>query len=425
MFRKTIFWAHLVSGVTAGLVVLMMSVTGVLLTYERQMLVAADGSDDVTPPADPAERRPLEALLAAVKEQHPEFAATSIIVRNAPNAAVAVSAGRAGTLLVDPYTGAIREPGAAGLRHFFETVEGWHRWFNATGESRPAARAVTGASNLAFLFLVLSGMYLWLPRMWKWAAFKTRLLFNPKATTGKARDFNWHHVFGIWSAIPLAVVVATAVVFSYPWANNLVYRSVGEEPPVRGAPRGGASAGPASTTAGTPAAPGAAATAGVRAAASGGSERGGTGIAAAPAPYAHPALGFDALLERAAAHAGEWRALTLNIPAEPNAESVRIGIDQGNGGQPQRRHTVTLDAATGNVTAWAPFSSQSTGQKARSWIRFLHTGEALGVLGQTIAGIVSLTSVLMVWTGLALAWRRLIVPLYTRKPDSRGSTADA
>jgi uncharacterized iron-regulated membrane protein len=74
-----------------------------------------------------------------------------------------------------------------------------------------------------------------------------------------------------------------------------------------------------------------------------------------------------------------------------------------------------LDAATGAVQAWQPFSSQSTGQKARSWIRFLHTGEALGIVGQTIAGIVSLTSVLMVWTGLALAYRRLIVPLYARR----------
>ena len=87
---------------------------------------------------------------------------------------------------------------------------------------------------------------------------------------------------------------------------------------------------------------------------------------------------------------------------------MRLGIDQGNGGQPQRRHNLTLDAYSGAVAAWQPFSSQSTGQRARSWIRFLHTGEALGVIGQTIAGIVSATSVLMVWTGLALAYRRLI-----------------
>ncbi len=401
MLRSTIFWIHLVCGVVTGLVVLMMSVTGVLLTYERQMLAWADRGH-YADPAPGAERQSIAALLAAANAHNPDFTPTTITVRNDPRAPVALGAGRAGTLLANPYTGVVAEQGAEGMRSFFDAVTGWHRWFNAEGESRAAARAVTGASNLAFLFLVLSGIYLWLPRIWKWAAFKTRLLFNPQAGSGKARDFNWHHVFGIWSAIPLAVVVATATVFSYPWANNLVYRSVGEEPPVRGAPRGGP---------GGPGAGGAAARDG--GAASGGADWG-TGGAA---------LSYDELFARAATQAGDWRALTLNLPGDASATALRFGVDQGNGGQPQLRHNLTLVAATGATEAWQPFSSQSTGQKARSWIRFLHTGEALGIAGQTVAGIVSLTSVLMVWTGLALAYRRLIVPLLRRRSATRNVEA--
>jgi uncharacterized iron-regulated membrane protein len=324
---------------------------------------------------------PLEQLVEAAKLHRPEFVPMTITLGNEADAPVVLGAGRSGTLLVDPYSGAVADPGSEGLRRFFAAVTGWHRWFNAAGENRAAARAITGASNLAFLFLVLSGIYLWLPRVFKWAAFKTRLLFNGKAGTAKARDFNWHHVFGIWSAIPLAVVVATAVVFSYPWANALVYRVAGEEPPRAGA-------------GGPPRAPSAP-------------------EAAAPDGTAIDRLSYDALLARAAAH-GEWRTLTLNIPASPDAPTVRIGIDEGNGGQPQRRHTLTLDAATGAVAAYAPFSSQTAGQRARSWIRFLHTGEALGLVGQTIAGLVSFTSILMVWTGLALAYRRLVQPLWRR-----------
>jgi uncharacterized iron-regulated membrane protein len=381
MVRSTIFWIHLVCGVATGLVVLMMSVTGVILTYERQMLAWADRTTFRAPTAD-AQRLPLEELVEAAKLRRPEFAPTTIMVRNEADAAVVLGAGRSGSLVVDPYSGDVREPGAQGLRSFFSAVTGWHRWFNATGENRPVARAITGASNLAFLFLVLSGIYLWLPRVFKWAAFRTRLLFNSKATTAKARDFNWHHVFGIWSAIPLAIVVATATVFSYPWANDLVYRIAGEEPPARGG---------------------------------GGPPRGQPEAALiAQDGTAIDRLGYDALLARAAAH-GEWQTLTLNIPTDPQAPTVRIGVDEGNGGQPQLRHTLTLDAATGGVASYAPFSSQTTGQKARSWIRFLHTGEALGLAGQTVAGLVSFTSILMVWTGLALAYRRLLQPLWRRK----------
>ena len=61
MIRSTIFWAHLGCGVAAGLVVLMMSVTGVILTYERQMLAWADGSS-YPPPTPDAKRLPLEQL---------------------------------------------------------------------------------------------------------------------------------------------------------------------------------------------------------------------------------------------------------------------------------------------------------------------------------------------------------------------------
>jgi uncharacterized iron-regulated membrane protein len=179
--------------------------------------------------------------------------------------------------------------------------------------------------------------------------------------------------------------VATATVFSYPWANDLVYRAVGEEPPRGGGPRGQE----ASVV------------------------QDGTAI---------ERLGYDALLARAAAH-GEWRTLTLSIPSDPEAPTVRVGIDQGNGGQPYLRHNLTLDASTGAVETWAPFSSQSTGQRARSWVRFLHTGEALGIVGQTIAGLVSFTSILMVWTGLALAYRRLVQPLLARRKPATAPEA--
>ncbi|HEX6996992.1 MAG TPA: PepSY-associated TM helix domain-containing protein [Gammaproteobacteria bacterium] len=385
MFRKTLFWAHLVCGVTAGLVVAMMSLTGVLLTYERQILAWADRGD-YEPPPQPAERLPIEALLGAVELHAPELEPTAITLARDPARPAAVTAGRNDAYLVDPYRGHVLGRGAEGLRSFFRAVTGWHRWFNASGENRAVPRAITGASNLAFLFLILSGLYLWLPPAFKWVAFRTRLWFNPYAKTGKARDFNWHHVFGIWSAIPLAVVVATAVVFSYGWANALVYRAFGEEPPARG--RGGP----------PPAA-----------------QRGGDGesVPARPARSA-PMLSLDELFARAAAQSNHWKTITMTLPGA-GADAVRFTIDEGTGGEPQRRHTLTLDAATGEVRDWQPFSSQSPGRRARSYVRFLHTGEALGLVGQTIAGIVSLTSLVMVWTGLALAYRRLIVPLFRRR----------
>jgi len=40
--RTFIFWPHLIAGVCAGVVILLMCVTGALLTYERQLAACAD-----------------------------------------------------------------------------------------------------------------------------------------------------------------------------------------------------------------------------------------------------------------------------------------------------------------------------------------------------------------------------------------------
>ncbi|WP_428102832.1 PepSY-associated TM helix domain-containing protein [Candidatus Rariloculus sp.] len=385
MFRKTIFWIHLICGVLTGVIVIMMSATGVVLTYERQMLAWVDRAQ-FAEPRPGAAPLPVAELLDAARGQDPDFEATSVSLSIDPRAPATVSAGRSSALRIDRYSGEVFEPGGERLRSFFGAMTGWHRWFNASRENRAIPRAITGASNLAFLFLILSGFYLWLPPSFKWVAFKTRLLFNGKAVTAKARDLNWHHVFGIWSAIPLAIVVATAVVFSYGWANDLVYLSVGENPPGSGGPTGGRAVEPTAAHAGP---------------------HGAYETRLAPLP-------FDALFERASMQLDGWQTITLELPRADSA-TARLTIDQGNGGQPQKRHRVTLDRYTGHVEQWQPFDSQSTGRQARSWIRFLHTGEALGITGQTIAGLVSVTSLIMVWTGLTLAYRRLVAPLLKQR----------
>lgn len=402
MIRKTIFWIHLICGVTAGAVVLMMSATGVLLTYERQMLDWAV-QDLYVEPEPSAERLPVETLVAAVEASEPGFEASSFVIRPEAAAPATVIQGRRNARYVNAYTGEALGMAAPGMRSFFSDMTGWHRYFNKTGDERPPWRAITGASNVAFLFLVLSGMYLWLPKIFSRAMFRVRLWFNPKVDNAKARDFNWHHVFGIWSAIPLVVVVASATVFSYPAVSDLVYRSFGEEPPARRSRRPAPP--PAAAAVQAPSVP----------------------ASFDAAPLALPRqpmitaenLDLNELLDIAAAHVDGWRTIALTLP-DDGAEKVRFTIDRGNGGQPQYRHTLELDARTGDVVSSQPFSSLSPGRQARSFIRYLHTGEALGIVGQTIAGIVSFTSIIMVWTGLALAYRRLIVPLYPSRRRSAG-----
>lgn len=405
--RTVVFWLHLAAGVLAGIVVLIMSVTGVALTYEKQMLEWADRRAWSVPPPAGSTPLPPETLLARVREARPEAAPATLTLRADPTAPATVALEGHGAVLVDPYTGQVLGPPPAGLRAFFRTTTNWHRWLAMSGDGRSTGRAITGASNLLFLFIVLSGMYLWLPRIWTWLQFKQVLWFR-RGLSSKARDFNWHNVIGIWSAVPLAIVVAGAVPISYPWASNLVYRMVGEEPPRPQGPPGG---GPGGGARGPQRPAGGEAR-------GGGQTRGGgdaRGRNAEAAPEIIDLAGLDGAYQQAVSRVPEWRSMSLRVPHGPQPSLV-VTIDEGYGGQPQKRGTLTVARASGAVEKFESFADQSTGRRLRSWFRFAHTGEYYGLVGQTIAGVVSAGGVVLVWTGLALAWRRLIGWLRRRQP---------
>ncbi|HEU4884989.1 MAG TPA: PepSY-associated TM helix domain-containing protein [Longimicrobium sp.] len=395
--RKVVFWMHLVTAVSAALVILLMSVTGVLLAYQRQITAWADTRGlDAGPPAPGAARLAPEALLARVTATHPGKPTTLKWFADADTPAQ-VAFGREKTLFVSAYTGQVLSEGSTSVRGFFRKVVALHRWMGAEQEgARELGKRISGAANLMFLFLVVSGFYLWFPRSWTRRAFRNVAWFR-RGLTPKARDFNWHHVIGFWSAVPLFIIVVSGVVISYPWASALVYRAVGETPP------------PASPEGRAPSAPGASGAAGGQAAARPGGERGERSERGERGGRdAEPAVsleGIGVLAARAEKQVDGWRSITLTLPKE-SGEPVAFSIDRGDGGQPQKRAQLALNPATGEVAKWEPFPSQTPGRRLRSILRFAHTGEVLGIPGQTLAGLVSLGAAFLVWTGLALTWRR-------------------
>ena len=188
---------------------------------------------------------------------------------------------------------------------------------------------------------------------------------------GKARDFNWHNVFGLWCAVPLFIVAGTAVFFSYSWSSDLLYAVTGEErsaPGGRG-PRGG-SAGNGQEQESTP-----------------------------------DFTGLDALWQQAAGLEPNWKLITIRLSERPQAP-VSFTLDRGNGFRPDLRTTVLLDRRTSEVVRRVEYADNPKAANARSWIRWLHTGEAGGIVGQTLAGIVSLAACFLVYTGWMLSWRR-------------------
>ncbi len=378
--RTLIFWPHLVAGVLAGTVILIMSITGVILTYERQLIAWSNSHLRSTAPAEATPRMPVESLLESARQQHPTLDITGVTIGSRPDA-TAVLATSGGDLYLDVYSGRTLGTGATGMRQFMSDLRVWHRYLGVVGDNRPFAKSITGWANFIFAFIVLSGLYLWFPRKWTWRHVRPVVLFKG-GLSGKARDFNWHNVIGMWSAVPLFIVVVSAVPISFRWASDAVYYAVGEQPPPTrgggggregGQGRGGREGGPARAE---------------------GPRRGGPQLA-----------GLNGMWDRAARQVSGWRTINLRLPQSDSAP-LAFAIDRGDGGQPQLRSTLTLDRTSGSVVSYEDFSTLSTGRRIRNVMRFAHTGEVLGIPGQTIAGLVSLGGVVLVWTGIALTLRR-------------------
>ena len=395
MLRTVLFWLHLSAGVVAGTIVLIMSATGVLLTYEKQVIHWADvrqlAADNPTASCCLA----ADSIIRIATVAKLGSAPTGITIRADHTEPAQVVFGQEGNLFIGQASGAVLGAGSTTARRFFRSVEDWHRWLAAEGPSRKTFRNITGVANLLFLLLVLTGMVLWLPRTWAWIKVRAVLWFR-SGLSGKARDFNWHNVLGIWSALPLIAIVASGTVIGYPWAGNLVYRIVGETPPPRTPPGGPPNARPAQA---------------------GGAPRQSGRDAASPAgsaTAADHAATLSAMITTASALMPDWKSLTVQIP-KPDATTVSVTLDKGTGAQPQLRSTVQISTSTGKVAKYQPFDSLSTGRQLRSVLRFAHTGEVLGVFGQTLAGLVSLASVILVVTGISLAVRRASRALSRRR----------
>jgi uncharacterized iron-regulated membrane protein len=407
--RKIIFWLHLTAGVVAGTIILVMSVTGVLLAFERQIVAFAEREARVVRlPSPNAPRLSLETIVAKAREETHGQALSGITLLADPAAAVILSFGREHTVFADPYTGAIQAKGSTATRDFFRVVTDWHRWLGTDGDSREIGRAVTGACNAAFIVLVMSGFYLWWPR--RWTRLALQAVSIPSLTLrGKPRDWNWHNAVGFWSAPVLLCITITGLVMSYQWAGNLIYTLTGSEPPPpqrmtgpttqSDAGRGAAmqdavGGGPDGRSRRSP-----------RAERGESSERPGRGTERTESAGAPVRTNLEALLATAARQTPHWRSMMIRLPPRGTTQ-VTMLIEEADSLHPYPRSTLTLDAATARVVKWEPFASYNLGRTIRTWIRPVHTGEAGGFFGQLVAALASAGGAVLVCTGLALVWRR-------------------
>lgn len=383
MFRKSVFWIHLVAGLVCAIPLVLVAFTGVLLSFEPQAIKRVErdmNRVEVLPSSDPL---PLDSLVVAARRVQ-SGKVTAVTVASGATQAAVVRFGKDGAVRVNPRTAEVQGT-TTSVHAVFAWLERIHRWLG----SREIGGKITGVSVLLCLLLSVSGMFLWWPRNLKAMG---RVVFPRRGLHGRARDWQWHNALGILALPFLLVLSSTGAVMAWPRAEAAMFRALGSEPPKRaGSPAEAGMRGPREE---------------------GGSRRlpeaGGRGTSESVGadsllPEASVRFPMQAMMDTALVRAPEgWRSATLRFPDRPGTGSTVLFLapDQ----TPRLGTSVVLKPDGSFAEVKLPRSDLAF--RLRAILRPVHTGEQFGILGQALMALASLATLVLVWTGTAMSWRR-------------------
>ncbi|WP_349733729.1 sulfite reductase flavoprotein subunit alpha [Pseudomonas jessenii] len=357
MLKKTLFQLHWFFGISAGLVLALMGITGAAVSFQDEILSTLNPSvlqvekqvAGVLPPVELVER--IEAAsgkkVSMLTVETDSGSAAKVWFTPPPGE-------RRGEMrYFDPYTAEFL--GDATGQGFFGLMLQLHR-FLAMGDT---GRQITGACTLILVFFCLSGLYLRWPRQWK--SWRTWLTLDWKK---KGRSFNWdlHSVAGTWCLVFYLLAALTGLFWSYEWYNKGLTRLLSDSPQSERV-------------------------------------RGGRGPApSGPAPTADYAAMWSSIYSAAGPQLSSYNVRMPPVAGQPATVYFLLKTSPHD----RALNQITLDPATGVVKRVDRYSDKSLKAQLLTSIYALHVGSYFGIVGRIILTIASLTMPLFFITGWML-----------------------
>jgi len=367
VFKNAIFQLHWLFGITAGLVLSIVGLTGSIYSFEGEILQAINPQSTQ---ATVLERGPLAtAEVLPMLAEAGGKAVGGLWLSTDPGAAARVMYNpepderRGAMRYFDPYTGALL-PDLKG-EAFFALMFRLHRWL-AMGD---VGKQITAGSTVALIFFCLSGLYLRWPRqVASWRAWLTL------DWARKGRSFNWdlHSVLGTWCLLLYLLASLTALWWSYDWYRDGVNRLLAEGPSEqRGGPGGGGRGGPGGR---------------------------GPALPEGPAPYVDYPNVLAVLKQEAGATLTHY---TLRLPM---AAGQPVSVSYFTEDSPHERaaNQLQLDAISGQVRSHQRWDDKRFKAQIQASIYPLHVGSYFGMTGRILMMVASALLPLFFITGWLL-----------------------
>ena len=180
------------SGITVGLYIFMISVTGSILVYWNELYRAVTPEPIISKGSGP--RLTADQLAAAAQQLYPGYRVVRISPARNLDQAVSISLERGDRIkhrLFDPRTGAdLGDSVSTGMRLVSLVVD-----LHDNLLAGQTGRTVNGVGAFALLALALSGLVIWWPGSKTWR----RSLKLRRGVGWKRQTWHWHSMIGFWS----------------------------------------------------------------------------------------------------------------------------------------------------------------------------------------------------------------------------------
>lgn len=225
IFRKIHLWLS----VPFGLIITAICFSGAALVFENEVMELCR-HDLYYVDRVGTEALPVDELLTAVAEVLPDsVTVTGVNISSDPAKTyqVSLSKPRRSSVYVDQYTGEVK--GKYERAPFFTFMFKLHRWLldgMKQDGSISIGKTIVGISTLMFVFVLISGMIIWLPRTRK--ALKNSL----KIVADKGWKRFWyslHVAGGIYALVFLLAMALTGLTWSFSWYRTGFYKVFGVE----------------------------------------------------------------------------------------------------------------------------------------------------------------------------------------------------
>ncbi|MCX7218473.1 MAG: PepSY-associated TM helix domain-containing protein [Burkholderiales bacterium] len=358
MFKRACLQLHWLIGISAGLVLAIMGLSGGLYSFSIELIQLIDPQITRVSPGNAAPLSPA-LLLERVSQQSPDVSSLSLSDDPSQAARVGFMRPQAGSEFkkfeqqyLNPYTGELL--GKPASEDFFRWVLNLHRKLALD----QGGKAITGAATLALLLLIISGTYLRWPSKgalnWRsWLYLDWRL---------SGRDFlsRLHAVLATVAMLAYLIFALTSLSWSYEWYRKGLNALLGKDSAT------------ISKTA--------------------------NAQRAAPSQQPTKALDLDAVWENFQAEVPYYQKLILLLPSDSGSTLQILYLDQ-QAAHPYANNRMVFDAASGALQTHERYADKSPGAKLSASLYALHSGSFFGSTGMLIMMLAALLMPVLAVTG--------------------------